>query len=78
MLYQPHLFDKTITVEREMSTGTIVKLVIRPIADSKVEILQYFKKKSNQDKFKRVADEEGKTVEFKKLGLRQSYDYLFG
>jgi len=61
-----------------MSTGTIVKLVIRPIADSKVEILQYFKKKSNQDKFKRVADEEGKTVEFKKLGLRQSYDYLFG
>ena len=77
MLYQPHLFDRTIVVEREMAGGSVIKLMIRPIDDNKVEILEYFKKKHGLDKFKRIRAEEGKTVEFRKLGLKQSFDYLF-
>ncbi len=78
MLYQSHLFDKTITIEREMNNGSIIQLTIRPITENKVEILEYYKKSPKQDVFKRFKNEERKTVEFSKLGLEQSFEYLFG
>lgn len=78
MLYQGHLFDKTITVEREMTNGSIIQLTIRPTTKNEVEILEYYKKSSKQDVFKRQANEEKKIVEFNKLGLEQSFEFLFG
>ncbi len=78
MLYQGHLFDKTITVERQMNNGSIIKLTLRPSQENTVEILEYYKKSPKQDVFKRHENEEKKIVEFDKLGLEQSFEYLFG
>jgi len=78
MLYQTHLFDKTITVERKMSNGSVIKLTIRPYSDDSVEILEYYKKSPKQDSFKRHINEERRVVEFSKLGLEQSFEHLFG
>ncbi|HHO55521.1 MAG TPA: hypothetical protein ENK21_03965 [Trueperaceae bacterium] len=61
-----------------MNNGSIIKLTLRPSQENTVEILEYYKKSPKQDVFKRHENEEKKIVEFDKLGLEQSFEYLFG
>ncbi|MCA9836368.1 MAG: hypothetical protein KC422_05615 [Trueperaceae bacterium] len=78
MVFQGHLFDKNVMVERTLSTGTVVRLKLEPLGDGRVKVLEYYRKGHLHDRFKRHSDEEGKVFQFAELGLLQTYDHLFG
>jgi hypothetical protein len=75
---QPHLFDKTETVTRVLSTGSTVTLTLEPLGEGQVRILTYYRKPARGDRFVRAPGEEGQVVAFEKLGLELSYETLFG
>lgn len=76
--YQGHLFDKSMMVERTLSTGSIVRLKLEPLGEAKVRVLEYYRKGFLHDRFKRCKEEEGKVFAFADLRLEQSYQSLFG
>lgn len=77
MVYQGHLFDKAVMVERTLSTGTVLRLKLEPLGEGKVRVLEYHRKGFLHERFKRQKDEEGKVFVFADLGLSQSYHALF-
>ncbi len=74
---QGNLFDKTVLVERELSTGSILRLKLEPLEDERVRVIEYYRKGFLSDKFKRHPDEEGKVFTFESLNLKESYTALF-
>ncbi len=77
LIQQGHLFDKSILVERTLSTGSIVRLKLEPLEGQKVKVLEYYRKGFLSDRFKRHSEEEGKVFAFADLNLAQSYEALF-
>ncbi len=77
MIYQGHLFDKSVMVERTLSTGTVLRLKLEPLGEGKVRVLEYHRKGFLSDRFKRLPQEEGKIFALLDLGLNQSYQALF-
>ena len=74
---QPHLFDKSVVVERATSLGGTVKLKLEPLGENKVKILEHHRKHKGKEGFKRVKAEEGVVLPFAQLKLTESYDELF-
>jgi hypothetical protein len=74
---QGHLFDKTVLVERTLSTGSVVRLKLEPLANNRVKVLEYYRKGFLSDRFKRHIEEEGKVFPFEDLNLSESYARLF-
>ena len=74
---QPHLFDKSVVVEKVTSVGSTVKLKLEPLGENKVKILEYHRKAKGKESFKRIKSEEGGTVAFTQLGLTEGYEELF-
>ncbi len=77
LIQQGHLFDKSIMVERTLSTGSIVRLKLEPLEGQKVKVLEYYRKGFLSDRFKRHSEEEGKVFAFGDLKLPQSFEALF-
>ena len=73
-----HLFDRSTFVERETSTGNVVRLELKPLANDEVKILAYHRKTVGSREFKRVRSEEGAVYPFARLNLDASFDDLFG
>ena len=73
-----HLFDQSTFVERETSTGNVVRLKLEPVGSEQVRILEYHRKQVGAREFKRVKGEEGAVYPFASLGLAESFDELFG
>ena len=77
VLYQANLFNDLVLVERTLSSGTVVRLLIEPTENQQVRILEYSRLSPKTNRFKRQPGEEGKMLEFSKLGLSLGYDALF-
>lgn len=77
IVQQGNLFDKSILVERTLSTGSILRLKLEPLENRQVKVLEYYRKGFLSDKFKRHKDEEGKVFGFAELNLNESFEALF-
>lgn len=77
MLYQANLFDKRVIVERELINGTVIRLLIEPVENERVRVLEYHRLSPKTNRFKRQFEQENKVLEFGKLGLSLSFADLF-
>ena len=75
---QTHLSAESALVERVTSTGNVVRLELKPLANDEVKILAYHRKTVGSREFKRVRSEEGAVYPFARLNLDASFDDLFG
>ena len=73
-----HLFDKSTYVERETSTGNVVKLKLEPLEGEQVRVLEYHRKQVGSRDFRRVRGEEGVVYPFASLKLEARFEDLFG
>lgn len=73
-----HPFDKSTYVERETSTGNVVRLKLEPVGDEQVKVLEYHRKQVGAREFKRVRSEEGVVYPFRSLNLDERFEDLFG
>ena len=77
IVQQGHLFNKTVLVERELSTGSVLRLKLEPLEGKKVRVVEYYRKGFLSEKFKRNHGEEGKVFAFEDLRLNESFSALF-
>lgn len=67
-----------MTVERTLeTTGSTIRLVIEPLPEQHVLIVEYRRKRRANERFERLRSEEGQRVPFELLNLEQSFEELF-
>lgn len=74
---QPPLFANDRVVQRVLSTGTIIRVRLEPLAEGQVRILEYHRR-DHTGKWQRRSEEEQRTVSFATLGLAGSFSEIFG
>lgn len=70
------LFSNERVVERTMSTGTVIRALLRPAGEGQVTILAWYRREPD-GRWQRRPQEE-RTVAFDTLGLSTPFDELFG
>lgn len=76
MVFQDNLFDPSRTVERNLESGSAVRLRLEPLGDGRVRVLEYYRKAAGG--WRRCREEEGRIVFYDRLKLPQDYAELFG
>lgn len=70
--------ENTAVAERTIeSTGSQLRLLLRPLPDQKVEILEYHRCRKGESRYNRQKDEEGHILPFHLLKLDQTFEELF-
>lgn len=59
------------------STGSTVRLLLEPLPDQHVRILEYHRLRRGEARYHRQKDEEGQVMPFRLLNLEQSFEELF-
>lgn len=67
-----------VTVERTLeSTGSTIRVVLEPLPERQVLIVEYRRRRKPEGRFERVRGEEGKSVPYDLLNLEQDFEALF-
>lgn len=77
MLYQPDLFSRRAVVERELPSGSVVRLTLETVGEGQVKVLGFWRRAKQQNQFRRQRTEEGKVLAFESLKLSLEYGSLF-
>lgn len=76
---QNDLFSGTRLVERRLpDSGATVRIRLAPLADGRVRILEYYRRRRGEVRFKRANGEENRDVAYERLGLEADFEELFG
>ncbi len=66
------------TAERLIeSTGSTVRVLLEPLPDKQVRILEYHRRRKGETRYQRQKDEEGFVVDYDQLKLEQGFDEFF-
>lgn len=69
---------QAVSVERTVdATGSTIRLVLEPLPDRQVLIIEYRRRRSQGERFERLRGEEGKRLPFDLLKLDVDYWQLF-
>lgn len=67
-----------VLVERTVeTTGSTIRLLLEPLPNGQVLIVEYRRRRSDGGRFERQKGEEGKVVAFELLNLEEEFDELF-
>ncbi len=75
--FQDALFDRRRQLEHTLANGTCLKLVLEPLGEGRVRVLEYYRRPRNAERFKRSPQDEREYL-YRQLGLPLSYEALFG
>ena len=75
--FQDNLFNPHRVVERTLDSGTILQLTLEPLPGERVRVLQY-RRKAKGERWVTVKAEAGRTVAWNQLGLKVSFEAIFG
>lgn len=75
-VFQDGLFDAAREVERQLASGTVLRLRLEPLSGERVRVLSYHRKVSGRG-WQRVPEEEGRTLRYTQLGLEPPFAELF-
>lgn len=75
--FQDNLFSPQRVVERTLESGTILQLTLEPLPGERVRVLQY-RRKAKGERWVTVKAEAGRTVAWNQLGLKVSFEAIFG
>jgi hypothetical protein len=73
---QDNLFSPARMVERTLASGTVIRLKLEPLSGKWVRVLEYHRKALGEG-WKRVRDEEGRTLRYEQLKLSQPFHEVF-
>ena len=75
--FQDSLFSPARVVQRTLTSGTVLKLTLEPLADEYVRVLAYRRKRVGE-RWVNVAEEAGRKVSWRQLGLAVAFKDVFG
>ena len=75
-VFQDDLFSSVRAVERTLSNGTVLRLKLEPLPGERVGVLEYHRKAPGE-RWRRVPDEEGRTLRYDQLRLSPPFADLF-
>jgi hypothetical protein len=75
--FQDALFSPERVVQRTLESGTILQLTLAPLPGERVRVLKY-RRKAKGERWVTVKAEAGRTVAWQQLGLRASFESVFG
>jgi hypothetical protein len=75
-VFQDSLFDPSRIVERTLERGTVIRMKLEPLGKQRVKVLAYYRKQRGGS-WRRCTEEEGRVLDYWKLGLPQAYNSVF-
>lgn len=76
---QNDLFSGTRVVERVVAgSGSTVRMRLEPAGEGRVRILEYYRRRRGEARFRRAPGEENREVPYARLGLEAGFEDLFG
>jgi hypothetical protein len=75
---QNDLFSGTRVVERVVAgSGSTVRMRLEPAGEGRVRIVEYFRRRRGEARFRRAPGEENREVPYARLGLEPAFEELF-
>lgn len=75
-VFQDPLFSPARVVERTLASGTVIRLKLESLPREWVRVLEYHRKALGEG-WKRVREEEGRTLRYEQLKLPRPFSEVF-
>ncbi len=74
--FQDNLFSSARMVERTLPSGTVLRLLLEPLPEGRVRVLEYHRR-APSERWQRLREEEGRTLRYEQLKLTYSFAEIF-
>ncbi len=75
--FQDNLFSSARMVERTLPSGTVLTLLLEPLPERRVRVLEYHRRAPGE-RWQRLREEEGRTLRYEQLKLNHAFTEVFG